>query len=462
MAVFVAKGSWLGSWSKPQNVKCQSLSPGSNHSSDEQPQWRSVCTPLQLAACVQLIVALDAAPVYAIERAMKPRRHNRRLGETDTFRPIWESYRKSVKKRKVRADVLEKARKSGPQLKEIRLSAKGSPNYSVPWPDGSQIAGRFQGLSRFAFSTLFLFAFLYAVGFLIKIAKTWMQSITRGTRSPRQSRKGRVVSDRSLGGKEVFVPSETVDWNPLGAEKVTFRLQGRSEQKATMLPPWWKPRLYIYVDEVRKREAKSKAQGLVNRLDDLRVSGRDYSFELIVELYKICNDACISARTSSKNIATSIFRYAVIRTVMLVEEGIGLSYGLEEIPFLCALSEILELPTQTAVTTMYTETAIALRAKMLQVFVDVRSHAQQEKKRVDVQHRSQEAMSGLAVKSLIRLLKMLPIPAAEAELIGSSITSSTTEKERIQVYDTLTAAGPEFADVIGKLLGKLDLTSMDD
>jgi len=416
---------------------------------------------VHLAACVQLIVALDAAPVYAIERALKPRRHNRRLGEQDNWRPIYETHRKSMmRKRKVSSEVPEKTQKASHKVKEMRLSIEGSPKYSVALPDGSRIAGTVQALSTSATGLLFLFAVIYAVSFLIKTVRNWMRKLGRRTKKHWRPSKGRVIRDRSLGGKEVFVPSEGVDWNPLGVDK-TLRMADKAEHKVAELPSWWKPRLYIYVDESRKKEARSKAQALIKRLNAMRVSGMDYAFELIIELYRTCNDGCITARTSSKNIATSIFRYAVRRTLMLASEGIGLSYGLEELQFLCALSEMLKLGSQTAITTIHTETAVTLRAALLQVFVDVRSQ-QQEMITHHIEAHPHRSMSAFGIRSVINLLMTFPVPAAEAELIGSSITSTTTEKERIQVYNSLIKANPEFAELIGKLLGKVELTSMDD
>lgn len=80
-------------------------------------------------------------------------------------------------------------------------------------------------------------------------------------------------------------------------------------------------------------------------------------------------DACIGARVSSSNVSSSIFRFATKRTTMLVAEGIGLMYNLEPIQFLCTVSEMLSVDTPTAVSIIYTETAVKLRASLLQVSI---------------------------------------------------------------------------------------------
>ena len=74
----------------------------------------------------------------------------------------------------------------------------------------------------------------------------------------------------------------------MGQQNV-LRGSGKEVRNATfVLPSWWKSRSYIYVDEHRKEEAKEEVRKILKQLNDLRISGRDYRFDLIVELYRIC------------------------------------------------------------------------------------------------------------------------------------------------------------------------------
>ena len=136
------------------------------------------------------------------------------------------------------------------------------------------------------------------------------------------------------------------------------------------------------------------------------------------------------------NIATSIFRFAVKRTVLLTSEGIGLPSGVVPVVFLCHLAEILRLDLTDAVLIIYAETASKLRDALLQVWMlpclcssSVRGMVLQVC--ADVRGSGQMMpTNGFVVRSVIRLLGALPLRIDDAELIGSSITLSTTEKAR--------------------------------
>jgi len=54
------------------------------------------------------------------------------------------------------------------------------------------------------------------------------------------------------------------------------------------LPHWWCPPLTIHVPEDIKSHARIEAKKLLRHLEDSRFSANDYSFDVIVQLYRYC------------------------------------------------------------------------------------------------------------------------------------------------------------------------------
>jgi len=123
----------------------------------------------------------------------------------------------------------------------------------------------------------------------------------------------------------------------------------------------------LYVDHSRKESARLEAGRLVKQLDDLRISGRDYSFEIIIQLYSVCLDNRISVKTPSENVATSIYRFAVQQTVESISLGSGMPYGIDLISFVCHLAAILRLSVESAINLIESAAAAKARAILLQV-----------------------------------------------------------------------------------------------
>ena len=65
--------------------------------------------------------------------------------------------------------------------------------------------------------------------------------------------------------------------------------------------------------------------------------------------------------------AASIYRYAVDCTIRLIADGIGLSYGVEPLGFLCQLAEIMGVDAERAISIIDTAMASKIRAGLLQV-----------------------------------------------------------------------------------------------
>lgn len=92
---------------------------------------------------------------------------------------------------------------------------------------------------------------------------------------------------------QVFLASDAVDWNPLGSDQGLVHVSKADTDNHAVVPHWWVSSPYIYIDASRKKEARVKVQGIIRQLNDLRMSGKDYSFELIIELYRICKVSVI-------------------------------------------------------------------------------------------------------------------------------------------------------------------------
>eukprot|EP00210_Caulerpa_lentillifera_P001900 g1827.t1 len=267
---------------------------------------------------------------------------------------------------------------------------------------------QFVPVTGFSLIAIFiLWKILQKVQNLLKNERPRSHRATRGA--------GRWIHDRSLGGKEIFVQHTNTGWNPLGDE-IDRSLDSTNKEYAQMepVPHWWCPPLTLYVSNDMKSEARSQARKIMRQLEDSRFSAKDYSLDLILQLYRSCVDACIVMKPSSNSIARSLYSYAVKQTILLISEGIGGPGGILPHEFMSRLSYVFNLHTGEAVKIVHNETTAKMRSLVLQIFADVRGTGH----------------STYSLRSFARLLSELPIPETHAELIGSSITSTTTEHVR--------------------------------
>lgn len=117
-------------------------------------------------------------------------------------------------------------------------------------------------------------------------------------------------------------------------------------------------------------------------------------------------------KPSTDSIARSLYSYAIKQTIMLISEGIGGPGGILPTEFMSRLAYVLDLNTSEASRIVHNEATAKTRSLILQIFADVRG----------------TGYSTYTLRSLVSLLRTLPIPEPNAELVGSSITSTTTEQ----------------------------------
>eukprot|EP00803_Ostreobium_quekettii_P002218 evm.model.scf_291.7 EVM.evm.TU.scf_291.7 scf_291:52265-55049(+) len=278
----------------------------------------------------------------------------------------------------------------------------------------------------------------------VAIIPTIAGKINAQLRRKKGGNRGRWVADRSLGGRQVFVPAPGgyQGLNPLDTGERARRAESAQQMTpAARMPQWWSIPPSIYVPESVKQEAAKGARLLLQRLANAKVDGQDYALGTVLELFKTCQSGSVRISGRSENIALSVFRagalWAIDSAVDRAQVG-----GIPPNQFVAGLADYLNLDEQKAVDVMLGMVASRARALILEVAVDMRSH------RGDTLY-----PSGLT--KLVNLVGAFPLQteSGHAELIASSLKESTTDEERRELHTVVKALHPNEAPSIGEMVG---------
>lgn len=95
---------------------------------------------------------------------------------------------------------------------------------------------------------------------------------------------------------QIFVASDTQGaslLNPLEESRSPSEPAKVKKEKTVFMPSWWKSPPSLYVPSHVKEEAIKNARKLVIQLENSKISGQDYSLDMIMQLYKAC-EVCVS------------------------------------------------------------------------------------------------------------------------------------------------------------------------
>ena len=249
---------------------------------------------------------------------------------------------------------------------------------------------------------------------------------------------GRWVRDRTLGGRQVFIPegqsipnspSSSTPPSPLAAPA------SRSESPAPSLnpappssraasdeePAWWNPEPSRFRPESQRRDAADRARRCLKRLVDEKLAGRDFPVEGIIQLRDACSEAGEPVHVGYSNRRDAIFRAGVEAALQCAEnaEQIG---GTQASRFVTALAHDLQVPQQRAANIVAASQASTLRSRVLDAVASMR------------QGNSANAM--LSLQSVENAFSAIPQKAeqsAELEMVADSLAERVHSEEKAKV-----------------------------
>ncbi|GMH32241.1 hypothetical protein BSKO_00075 [Bryopsis sp. KO-2023] len=404
------------------------------------------------SSLVGLLSFAAAQPAHAVSQAWHPRRHHKRLGEQWHRKPYTEQAEKQLALQEGKVQKLAKKRNmqtvdSKPKAKEIVLSANApsrSPNLSVPTYFPSSRARSAQSMGGMG-AFLVAAAIICVLFFWKKLAKIFRGL---GIGGGRRSTKGRWVSDRSLGGKQIFVPyegRESEGLNPLAVSSAPAEPEKVEKEKIVEIPEWWNPPGSIFIPASVKEKAAIEARKLMRQLENTKVGGQDYSLEAIVQLYKTCEYGGVTAGASSANITMSIFRRGV---ECAVDQALRKGALVDRMPptvFVSGLATYLSIGVEKATDITHGTVASKCRSLLLEVAADIRSHG------------ATSSLNSSAALSIVNLVSAFPLSenSAQVELLPATMRSVTTAEERVKMYHFFGLFSPKEARLVGKMLGEV-------
>eukprot|EP00887_Chlorella_sp_A99_P006407 scaffold3.g6407.t1 len=460
---------------------CEPASSISSTSSSSREQLGAFAFTLRAAlAASALSAAVAAAPPPATAgSSWRPRRHHRRIDD-GWFVPGNEA--------KAAAPAAKKAAVAPPPSAQqiagdwqrsatqaygrLRRAVQGDALYSVGVSGGSPPyagAGARPRGSSLGWGAL---AIAGACVALLALGKRlpWLQ--------PRPRPGGRWVRDRSLGGKQVFVPDSQADAakgtrSVLDAARPQAAVRGLNDLPSVRLPvdetgapagaaprarrppdakpEWWSPPPRSYVGPGRREELARQARAALRELEDAKLlAGRDYSLSGLVALRRLCQEGGgLTVQPATEAARDAMLRAAVGATLAAVQDGAvggpgpeATLGGIEPARLVCGLAQDLGVPDDRAVAIA----AGAVAATCRQLLIDAEA--------------AYRARAGADVSAcLLRLaatLQAFPLDpgSPQAELVAASITKQTSlEFRRAIFYAFGEQLGVPLAALVAELLG---------
>jgi len=276
---------------------------------------------------------------------------------------------------------------------------------------------------------------------------------------------GKWVSDRSMGGREVFVPDDPArassaprqqpKQRELKLPERSFTLSGthvvsvagsrrRAAASMNTEPDWWmEPRAPMYVHPNQKEQGTQVAKQLLKQLQDAKINGQAYPIDAIVELREACQAAGITVKPNTEAGRDSIFRAGVTEAMKSSLENTdgGRLAGLKPQQFVAGFAKDLGIPLGRAVQIVHAEVASRVRGMIIDACAAKRS----DNTTAEMEH----------LLRLAALLGQFPLPrgSAEGEVISASIVGKSGLPERQSIFLTFGSMEPLNAPLMAELLG---------
>jgi len=300
-------------------------------------------------------------------------------------------------------------------------------------------------------------------------ANAFMNAFTRSrSRNKSERGEGKWVTDRSLGGRAVWVPKPTSD---AGASRdARKRLEGaldvrstaNGEQKTTSnakssaplgaigvkaamaTPTWWREPAPVYVPPGRRDDLLRVAKVEGGKLAQKRVSGVGFTPDVIADFRNACAAAAsagaCAAAVGPESARVAVFRAAAefaVDDALRGQAGALSSFNTPVGPFLVGLCEDLALTPQKCVGVVTASTAVRLRGALVQAGAAIRS-----KDTVEVM---------LELNKVVNLFNVFPLApgAPELDMLSASLRTRLSDAERRGLLDEFAnVSGGAFADVV--------------
>eukprot|EP01026_Neomeris_dumetosa_P046182 TRINITY_DN39284_c0_g1_i1.p2 TRINITY_DN39284_c0_g1~~TRINITY_DN39284_c0_g1_i1.p2 ORF type:complete len:373 (-),score=62.69 TRINITY_DN39284_c0_g1_i1:57-1100(-) len=283
-------------------------------------------------------------------------------------------------------------------------------------------------------------------------------------RIERRTQGGRWVSDRSLGGKMVFVadsPKEEIVVKQEVFDSSLRRLRQKegggwvaaisSDDEREMevpqqkqLPSWWDvPPPKPFVSETTKENYRKQAQMVLKTLEVGKMTrGIDYPPSLVLELYQYCREGDIIVQPRTESGRDSLYRTAVeVAVEEVVYAGSNAQLVRQTAPrFVGGYAECLGISDERAIEICLGVISSRLRSELLGIAAQIRAQ-------------SKDVVYG--VQAVSQLFDVFPLSRkmAQPAMIGKSLDQKTTVEERRKILTMLIDSNYDHKDVYAEMLG---------
>ncbi|KAJ4794697.1 Phosphoribosylformylglycinamidine synthase [Rhynchospora pubera] len=290
-------------------------------------------------------------------------------------------------------------------------------------------------------SSLFFVGNMFICGFLAVLVFRFVVRLGLGFVSRLQFGGEKVVTrrDRSLGGREVVVarsgPGTTsrIAGSPVAGTPVTVPRRnlwkGNDVEKREELPDWWpvssnSPQ--VFGDEMER--LREQAQRLVRAITDYRMTGKDYGFDDILQLRKLCKASGAKVFFETENSRDSLYRAAINYVLDICSRAIketeasqieSVQMNGEDVrEFVSGLAENIGLKPHRAATLVRAGVAARTRACLLQCWA------------LEAQQKRSEALEEL--QKICLILRIFPpeYNSPEMEMVANGLKKTLQESER--------------------------------
>lgn len=274
--------------------------------------------------------------------------------------------------------------------------------------------------------------------------------------SLRRQRKGRVVRDRSLGGKEVHIAPLESSFKARAADSPLQEVleKERKVESSRRLdrtplfnpPSWWVEPPTSVASLAQKRSAEMQANALLRSMLDARLLGADFPTFSLVEFEGLCSSAGITINVEPANSREALFRSGLHAAIEAAVSGSSVLGGKKPPSFICGLAVGIGLDRNRAATLIKAGVASKCRSILLNCAAQMRREE-----------------SGDVLLSLMHVDSLLDVftpevNAPETEVLAAGLISRISQKERATLLETYQSSGFRHLDLFAELVG-LDSSS---
>lgn len=275
-------------------------------------------------------------------------------------------------------------------------------------------------------------------------------------RARRRGSGGRWVRDRTLGGRQVFIPDGqstrssvgVLSESPSAAKEregayaniiggttsaptpslESKRAERNHDEAEESMPEWWDPEPQRFRTERQKHEGSERAKTVLKRMVDDKLAGHDFQVDQILQLRDACAESGEPVKVGYSNRRDAIFRAGVEAAFECAENAKNIG-GTQPARLITALSFDLQVPLARAKSIVAATEAGLLRSRVLDAVASMR------------QNDDAEAMLILQrVENALSLVPMHAESSAELEMAAESLAPrlSTAEKANVmKLYNSI-------------------------